>query len=76
MRLAALWEWWKQVAHKIGNFQARFILALFYYLVLGPFAVVVRWLSDPLAIKPGTHRGWQPRSNAEGTRMEQALRQS
>jgi hypothetical protein len=55
-RIRGLWEWWKPVAHKIGNYQERFVLALFYFFILGPFALMVRWLSDPLAIKPGTRR--------------------
>jgi len=73
--MRSLWEWWKRVARRIGDMQARVLLTLFYFVVIGPFALVVRWASDPLAIKAGTPRGWQPRTDNEGTAMEQATRQ-
>jgi hypothetical protein len=71
----ALWEWWKRVARRIGDFQARVLLMLFYFLIAGPFALVVSRVSDPLAIKPDTPRGWRPRGNLEGAPMERARRQ-
>ncbi len=74
--LRALWQSWKRVARRIGDFQARILLTVFYYAVLGPFALVLRWLSDPLAIKPGGQRGWHPRNEPAGTPIERARRQS
>jgi hypothetical protein len=70
-----LWEWWKPVARKIGDFQARAIMTLFYFLILGPVAMVIRWRSDPLAIKAGTPRGWVVREEWAGTPMERSRRQ-
>jgi hypothetical protein len=70
----SLWEWWKQVARRFADIQARVLLTVFYYVVLGPFAVVVRWL-DPLAIKAGAVGGWQPRKVGEGGKMDGATRQ-
>ena len=49
--LVALWQAWKRLAHKIGNFQARVLLTLIYAIVLFPFGVAVRLFSDSLAIK-------------------------
>ena len=46
-----LWEKWKAFGHKIGNFQARLILTLFYFVVIGPFALVVKFVSKPLRLK-------------------------
>jgi hypothetical protein len=69
------WEGWKKVARKIGNFQARVLLFLFYFVVLAPFALLVRWASDPLAIKPKTPRGWHPLEAKEGTPADQSRRQ-
>lgn len=71
----ALWECWKRVGKKIGDFQARILLTLFYFFVLGPFALVVRWGSDPLAIKARTQRGWRQRAVGKETPMERATRQ-
>lgn len=74
--MKAVWRWWKRVAHRIGDFQARVILILFYFVVLGPFALAVRWKFDPLAMKPGAPRGWLPRVAAAGSVLDHALRQS
>lgn len=71
-----LWARWKHVARKIGDFQARALMTLFYFLILGPPAMVLRWRSDPLAIKATTTRGWRDREDRAGVPMEQARRQS
>lgn len=70
-----IWTWWKRVGRKIGDFQARVLLTFFYFVVIAPFALAIRWRSDPLAIKPGTPRGWRPLADKEGTSMEQATKQ-
>jgi uncharacterized membrane protein YbhN (UPF0104 family) len=49
--LKALWEAWKRIAHKIGNFQARVLLTLLYAIAVLPFGLAVRLFSDPLRIK-------------------------
>jgi hypothetical protein len=71
-----LWEQWKRIARKIGDFQARALMTVFYFVILGPVAMMVGWRSDPLAIKPGTPRGWGHRDARVGAPMEQARRQS
>jgi hypothetical protein len=75
-RVRILWERWKQIARKIGDFQARALMTLFYFLILGPVAMVLGWRSDPLGIKPGTPRGWYNSDIREGEPMERARRQS
>ncbi len=70
-----LWEGWKRIGAKIGNFQARVLLAIFYAVFLAPFAVMLRWLNDPLAIKPGSKRGWLPRNDQQASPEELAKRQ-
>jgi hypothetical protein len=45
------WEGWKKIARKIGNFQARVILTIFYGVLLMPFGLAARFFSDPLRIK-------------------------
>jgi hypothetical protein len=71
----AAWAWWKRVAHRIGTFQARILLTFFYYVILGPFALVLR-RGDPLAIEPGAARGWRQREPTTRPIAEQAHRQS
>ena len=75
MRLAGWIARWKRLARRLGDAQARALFSVFYFVVLTPFALAVRWLADPLAIKPGAARGWQPRGEEPGTAPERALRQ-
>jgi hypothetical protein len=55
--LRRLWERWKEIAHKIGTFQSRILLTIFYFLILLPFGMGVKLLSDPLHLKrrQGSH---------------------
>ena len=49
--LKSAWTAWKAIAHKIGNFQARVILTIFYGVLVMPFGLAARMFSDPLRIK-------------------------
>ena len=73
--LRSAWAWWKRVARRIGDFQARVLLTVFYFVILGPFALVIR-RSDPLAIRPRAPRGWREREAARVPIRVQAQRQS
>lgn len=73
--LSKLWEQCKLAARAIGDVQARIVLCVFYFVVLGPFALVVRWARDPLAIKASTPKGWRVREPEASAPMEQATRQ-
>jgi len=50
-QLKRAWQAWKDLAHKIGNFQARVLLTIFYSVLVLPFGVAERLFSDPLRIK-------------------------
>ena len=50
-------------------------MTLFYFLIVGPFALLIRWRSDPLAIKPGTPRGWHLKEDEKDPPMTRAIRQ-
>ena len=71
--LKALWRGWKSVAHKIGDFQARLILSIFYFLILAPFALGVKFLSDPLQLK--SRKGWLERLTLEENPKDLARKQ-
>lgn len=73
--LRALWARWQVIAHKIGNFQARVLLSVFYFVVLGPFALVARMFSDPLHLKERPETGWLPRALADNEPLVLARRQ-
>ena len=49
--LKRAWQTWKRIAHKIGNFQARVFLTVFYGLIVLPFGLAARLFCDPLRIK-------------------------
>jgi len=70
-----LWEWWKRLAHRIGDFQARLLLTIVYFVVIAPFGLGVRWGADPLAIKAGAAHGWQDRPPPAPDRLAWARRQ-
>jgi hypothetical protein len=51
--LRRLWAGWLRIAHIIGTFQARILLSVFYFVVVPAFAVLVKLLRDPLAVRGG-----------------------
>jgi lipopolysaccharide/colanic/teichoic acid biosynthesis glycosyltransferase len=53
------WEGWKKIARKIGDFNARVILTIFYFILMLPFALLVRLLTDPLHIKEKSVKRWR-----------------
>jgi hypothetical protein len=67
--VALLWKRWKTVALRIGNFQARLLLALVYFLVVPFFALLYRlsrgrerarvsaWESVPRDVPPAAEEG-------------------
>ena len=76
----AFWARWKAFAQRLAELQARVVLTLCYFLVIPPFAVLLRMTSDPLTIKPKRTRGWRVRPDAPGqdppgARLERARRQ-
>lgn len=74
--LKRLWSAWGRIAKKIGNFQARVLLAVFYFTVFCPFALIVRWGTDPLAIKSDSPHGWRALDPPEGLPLDRARKQS
>ncbi len=72
-----LWEGWKKIAQIIGDFNARVILTLFYFILLCPFALMLKLFTDPLEIKNKEHHGWhEKKEDEELTPLERAVRQS
>jgi hypothetical protein len=61
-----VWDRWKVIAHVIGNVQARVLLTLFYFVVVPPFALIVKLAKDPLGLRPPRGASfWSPRSGAD-----------
>jgi hypothetical protein len=73
--LKRLWNGWKDLAARMGNYQGRVLLAFFYFVVVTPFGVLVRVFSDPLRTRSLTTSSfWEKRSAASGE-LEEARRQ-
>ena len=70
--LRHLWTGWKRFGRMIGDFQARLLLTVFYFVVLAPFALIVRSGADPLGLERGG--GWHPVTRA-GDPLDRARRQ-
>ena len=71
--LSRAWARWKVVALKIGEFQSRLILSVFYYVVFAPFALGLKMFSDPLQLK--SFHGWLERPRADENSAETPWRQ-
>ncbi len=53
-----IWNHWLRIAGFIGNFQARLVLSLFYFIIVLPFGVAVRLFADLLRIKGIGRTSW------------------
>jgi Saxitoxin biosynthesis operon protein SxtJ len=72
--LRKIWNGWKAIAHKIGNFQARIILFIFYFIVLAPFAMIMKRV-DPMKMRRGSYHGWQNRPADSSPTQEKMIHQ-
>ena len=70
-----LWERWRLIAKAIGDFQARLILSVVYFVIIGPFALVLRWAADPLALKKGVEQAWRLRTEPKESALKRATNQ-
>jgi hypothetical protein len=70
-----VWAAWKSFGRKLGDFQARLMLTMLYFVIVAPFSLLVRFFSDPLSLKPGTARGWIVRSDRTLTEGQRATEQ-
>lgn len=74
--IARAWQAWMELAPAIGNFQARVLLTLVYFIWLLPFGLVARLFTDPLDARgrgrPPAATGWKKRGASAHTM--QALR--
>ena len=49
---------WKRAAHAIGVVQTRFLMLLIYAVVVVPTGVLMRFVRDPLHLRPPEHSNW------------------
>jgi hypothetical protein len=65
--LRKVWEGWKRFGQFMGDLIGRLVLTVFYFTLFMPFALVVRFLLDPLAIRPRSHAKWLERRTQDLT---------
>jgi hypothetical protein len=73
--LLRVWALWKLVAQKIGNFQARLLMLLFYCVILAPFGVGVKLFADPLRLKHQHLSHWGSKARSTAALLDGARRQ-
>jgi hypothetical protein len=56
--IRAVWSRWKAIAEKIGLFQSRLILTLFYFVLLLPIGLIFSLFKDELKIKEKRKSAW------------------
>jgi len=56
--LKLVWDKWKFIAHKIGLFQSKVILTVFYFTLLLPIGIVFTIFKDVLQIKSKRKSTW------------------
>ena len=73
--LKHIWQAWKAFSLRLGSFQSRVWLSLFFFIFISPAAVLVKAFSDPLGIKKcGKVSHWLPKKDL-GSDLEQYRRQ-
>jgi hypothetical protein len=70
-----LWPSWKDFSKRMGVFQSRIVLSLFFFIFVSPFALAVKVFSDPLNIKRQSSTSqWLPKKEIKNE-LEQYRRQ-
>jgi hypothetical protein len=70
--LKQLWKKWQAAGRAVGNMIGRLLMTIFYFTVAFPFAMAVRFMGDPLKLKPEAPH-WEPRQAKQPT-LEDARR--
>ena len=64
--LLSLWQAWKKLAHRLGVFQSKVILSVFY-LLLVPFGLFFSLFKDLLKMKQVRKSTWEIKSSQSKT---------
>ena len=70
-----VWMEWKIFAFRMGNFQGRLVLLLFYFTIVTPFGIINRFFRDPLHEKKPTGDSFWFTLTTPEKKIEDARRQ-
>ena len=68
------WDGWMVVARAIGNFNARLLLSLFYFLIILPLGLITGAAKDFLGIRQRPQSSWHDKADPPRT-LEEGRRQ-
>ena len=69
------WQGWKSFSARMGNYQGRMLLILFYFFVITPWGFILRLFSDPLHIRESSPASYWIQRESLQADMEEAQRQ-
>jgi len=61
------WQAWKRFGQFMGDLIGRLVLTVFYFTLFMPFALGMRLLGDPLALRPRGLAKWLERKTQDLT---------
>lgn len=70
-----LWDTWKALAAEMGNYQGRLLLAFFYFIIITPWGILLRLLSDPLNTHPSPISSFWLKRSDSASELEDARKQ-
>ncbi|NOR14332.1 MAG: hypothetical protein GQ544_01370 [Candidatus Aminicenantes bacterium] len=70
-----MWQSWNEFSKRMGSFQSRILLSLFYFVFVSPFAIAAKMFSDPLNLKYRRHSSWWTPKNEPKNEVEQFRKQ-
>ena len=65
--LRKFWAGWKRFGQFMGDFIGRFVLTIFYFTIVLPFGLIMRFFNDRLDTKEAKPPSWQARETSDKT---------
>ena len=67
------WQAWRAFGRFMGDLVGRLVMTVFYFSIALPFGLAVRFISDPLRLKPEPPR-WSAREPGPAATLDDARR--
>lgn len=68
-RVGEKWQW---LAKALGNYQGRMLMSIVYFLLVAPFAIILRMTDDPLHVRLPANKTMWPEHSSGVVSLEQA----